>query len=285
LADESIRLVSAKDCCEKKCCQFFPREKIKSLRQKMWLADFRMRSAKKLEVHRNVHIDTHGNKVVTLENVEVCCTAWYTIHAVSKADFYRFRKYSLMGRRSRFHGNSGTKTPMEATLEASATLSTIIVSLADAMPHKTRTLSLGEKVVQMVLLTGTKWKNILTDINDVGRIAGCGPISLSKLSVIKNQQFAEYILKRHGDKFARCTTCEKYKGLRDAHPIGTESHTRHQSKYIQHVNNQEAHRQDYYKNRALSIMRPAEVLTIIHDKMDHAKTACPCYARKNKSHG
>ena len=69
----------------------------------------------------------------------------------------------------------------------------------------------------------------------------------------------------------------------NAHPIGTESHNRHQRKYIEYVNNQEAHRQDYYKNRALSIMRPNEVLTIIHDKMDHAKTACPCYARKIKA--
>ena len=155
--------------------------------------------------------------------------------------------------------------------------------LADAMPHKMRTLPSGEKVVQMVLPTGTKWKNILMDVNEVGENVGCGPISLSKLSVIKNQQFAEYITKRPGDKFARCSACEKYKGLRDAHPIGTESHNRHQRKYIEHVNNQEAHRQDYYKNRALSIMRPNEVLTIIHDKMDHAKTACPCYARKIKA--
>jgi hypothetical protein len=30
-------------------------------------------------------------------------------------------------------------------------------------------------------------------------------------------------------------------------------------------------------------MRPAEVLTIIHDKMDHAKIACPCYAKKIKA--
>ena len=190
--------------------------------------------------------------MVTLENVEVCCTAWYTIHIVSKANFYRFRKYSLLDHRSWFHGNSGTKKPREATLQASATLSTIIVSLqcnaplADAMPHKTRTLSLGEKVVQMVLSTGTKWKNILTDINEVGRIVECGPIFLSKLSVIKNQQFAEYILKRLGDKFARCTAWKKYKGLRDVHPIGTGFHTRHQRKYIEHVNNQEAHYQDYY---------------------------------------
>ena len=283
LQDESIRLVATKDCCALNCCQLFPRDKIKSLRQEMWLADYRMRSAKKLEVHRNIHIGAHGRKVVTLENVEVCCVAWYTIHGVSKADFYRFRKHVCLGRRSRFHGNFGTKKPRHASLQAAATLSTIIVPLADAMPHKTRTLPSGEKVVQMVLPTGTKWKNILADINDVGEKTGCVPISLSKLSVIKNQQFAEYILKRPGDKFARCTTCEKYKGLRDAHPIGTESHTRHQRKYIEHVNNQDAHRQDYYKNRALSIMRPSDVLTVIHDKMDHAKTACPCYARKIKA--
>ena len=283
LGDGSIRSVSTKDCCGKRCCQLFPRDKIKSLRQEMWLADFRMRSAKKLEVHRNIHMDAEGHKTVTLENIEVCCIAWYIIHAVSKADFYRFRSYSSQGRRSRFHGNFGTKKPREASLQAAATLSTIILPLADAMPHKTRTLPTGEKVVQMVLPAGTKWKTILADINDVGQKVGCGPISLSKLSVIKNQQFAEYITKRPGDKFARCTSCEKYKGLRDAHPIGTESHNKHQRKYIEHVNNQEAHRQDYYKNRALSIMRPNEVLTIIHDKMDHAKTACPCYARKIKA--
>ena len=205
------------------------------------------------------------------------------MHAISKADFHRFRKYSASGRRSQFHGNSGTKKPREAILQASATLSTIIVPLADAMPYKTRTLSSGKKIVQMVLPTGTKWKNILTDINEVGRIAGCGPISSSKLSVIKNQQFAEYILNRLGDKFARCTTCEKYKGLRDAHPIGTESHIRHKTKYIEHVNNQKTHRQNYYKNCALSVMRPTEVLTVIHDKMDHANTASPCYARKIKA--
>ena len=139
---------------------------------------------KKLEVHLNLHINTHGHKVVTLENVEVCCIAWYIIHAVSKADFYRFWKYSMLDCRSRFHGNSCTKKPRNATLQASATLSTIIVPLADAMSHKMRTLPLGEKL-QMVLPMGTKWTNILTDNNEVGCKAECGPISLFKLSVIK----------------------------------------------------------------------------------------------------
>jgi hypothetical protein len=162
-----------------------------------------MRSAKKLEVHRNMHFDAGGCKVMTLENIEACCRTWYIIHAVSKANFYRFRNYSLQGWRSRFHGNSDTKKPKETTLKAAVTLSTIIRPLADAMPYKTRTLPSGEKVVQMVLPTWTKWKNILMDVNEVGEKTGCGPISLSKLNVIKNQQFAEYITKRHEDKFAR----------------------------------------------------------------------------------
>ena len=101
----------------------------------MWLADFCMRSAKKLEVYRNIHFDAEGRKVVILKNIEFCCTAWYIIHAVSKTNFYRFRNYLLQGQRSRFHDNSGTKKPREATFQAAATLSTIITPLADAMPH------------------------------------------------------------------------------------------------------------------------------------------------------
>ena len=74
-----------------------------------------MRSAKKLEVHKNLHIDIYGHKAVILEDVEVCCTTWYIIHVVSKTSFYKFQNYSSLGRRSRFHGNSGIKKPKEAT--------------------------------------------------------------------------------------------------------------------------------------------------------------------------
>ena len=95
LGETSIRFVATKDCCAKRCCQLFPCDKIKFLRQEMWLGDFRMRFAKKLEVHRNMHFNAEGCKVVTLENIEVCCTSWYIIHGVSKADFYRFRNYLL----------------------------------------------------------------------------------------------------------------------------------------------------------------------------------------------
>ena len=283
LEEESIREVATKDCCVHRCCQLFPRDKLKAIREEMWLGDFRLRSTKKLDVHRAIHVNGAGRKVITLESIDVCCTAWYTIHGVSKAEFYRQAGYAKEGRRSRHHGNLGLKKPREATRQASATLATIIVPLADAMPHKTRTIATGEKVVEKVLPTGTKWKDILLDVNAVGEKAGLQPISLSKLSAIKKANFSEYITKRRGDKFARCSNCEKLKRLRDAHTMGTESYIAHQLNYFKHVNMQEAHRHDYYTNRALSISLPLEVLTVIHDKMDHAKTTSPCFAHRIKA--
>lgn len=92
----------------------------------------------------------------------------------------------------------------------------------------------------------------------------------------KNQRLPKNILKRPRDKFSRCTTCEKYKNIADAQHTCIESYTSHQNTHthIKHVNNEEAHYQYYYKNRALSIMRPMEVLIVIHVKMDHVKTTC-----------
>src|SRR5450631_355085 len=283
LCEESIREVATKDCCVHRCCQLFPRDKLKAIREEMWLGDFRLRSTKKLDVYRAIHVNGAGRKVITLESIDVCCTAWYTIHGVSKAEFYRQAAYAKEGRRSRHHGNTGLKKPREATRQATATLATIIVPLADAMSHKTRTLTTGEKVVEKVLPTGTKWKDILLDVNAVGEKVGLEPISLSKLNAIKKANFSEYITKRRGDKFARCSNCKKLKRLRDAHTMGTESFAAHQMNYFKHVNMQEAHRNDYYTNRALSISRPLEVLTIIHDKMDHAKTTSPCFANRIKA--
>ena len=167
----------------------------------------------------------------------------------------------------------GLKKPREATRQTTATLATIIVPLADAMPHKTRTLTNGEKVVEKILPTCTKWKDNLLDVNVVGEKVSLQSISLSKLSAIKKTNFSKYITKRRGDKCTRCCNCENLKRLRDAHTMGTESYAAHQLNYFKHVNMQEAHCNDYYTNRALSISRPLEVFTVIHDKMDHAKIA------------
>jgi hypothetical protein len=50
-----------------------------------------------------------------------------------------------------------------------------------------------------------------------------------------------------------------------------------------HIDIQRAHKELYYANRRLSEKQPTKVLTIIHDKMDHSKTACPHFSHKNKA--
>jgi hypothetical protein len=64
--------------------------------------------------------------------------------------------------------------------------------------------------------------------------------------------------------------------------MGTESYATHQLNYFKHVNMQEAHRNDYNTNKVLSISRPLEVLTVIHNKIDHVKTTSPCFANQIK---
>ena len=124
-------------------------------------------------------------KVITIENIDMCCKAWYTIHGVSKTHFYRKAAYAKEGRQSRHHRNVGLKKSKDATRQAMAILATIIVPLADAMSHKTYTLTTSEKVVEKILPTNTKWKDILLDVNAVGKKSGLEPISSSKLSAIK----------------------------------------------------------------------------------------------------
>ena len=50
-----------------------------------------------------------------------------------------------------------------------------------------------------------------------------------------------------------------------------------------HIDAQMSHRKLYYANRRLSEKEPTKVLTIIHNKMDHSKTASPHFSHKNKA--
>jgi hypothetical protein len=74
LCEKSIREVATKDCCVHRCCQLFPRDKMKAIREEMWLGGFRLRSSKKLNAHRAIHVNGAGRKVITLESINVCCT-------------------------------------------------------------------------------------------------------------------------------------------------------------------------------------------------------------------
>ena len=74
-----------------------------------------------------------------------------------------------------------------------------------------------------------------------------------------------------------------HKLLHGAHLVGSDPYNAHQQISMKHINMQQAHRHHHFKNRALSIAQPLEVMTIIHNKMNHAKFACPFYVHKEKT--
>ena len=61
----------------------------------------------KMEVHRQVHRDSRGRRMVTVEEIHVCMRAWMHIFGVLKSTFYRYQTYMNNGREALDHGNKG----------------------------------------------------------------------------------------------------------------------------------------------------------------------------------
>ena len=95
LQQVDINLVASKDCYSRNCAQTFPREKIKLLRERIYVGTtFQFRSHLKLDVHRQSWTDSDGRKIVTLEGVDVCHEAWRHIMAIPESTFYRYAKHA-----------------------------------------------------------------------------------------------------------------------------------------------------------------------------------------------
>ena len=143
----------------------------------------------------------------------MCPSAWQTIHAISRATYYRYKEMATLGKQVEGHGNLGSKKPRMHTMQATATLRVMIGDDADRMPNKTRTLNSEERVPAMVLPSAFRWKDQLPKINDGNAAMNLKPISASNLSRIWKESFLEYAPKGRGDSFAHCRTCDEYKQL------------------------------------------------------------------------
>ena len=221
--------------------------------------------------------------MITTEDIDVCARAWQNISGVPPATFYRKKAEALAGRRARHHGNVGQKKPRLHVKQATATLKTLIDNAADHMPHKAKMLTTGEKVVSRSLPSSFKWKDTILEINDINDRLGLKCIAQSTLSKIRKAHFIEYSKKAPGDNFARCSTCDRLESMIKSMVPDSSEQNMWIKKLTFHLGQQETHRQYYYTNRSLSIQRPRDVLCIIHDKMDHAKTACPLFSHKTKA--
>ena len=132
---------------------------------------------------------------------------------VSESTFYFYAKYASQNMVAQLHGNSGLQKPRAHTVQATATLRCILEKSADHMPHRSRVLSSGEKVVTKVLPATWKWKDTVLELNEVNTSFGLKKVSESNVNKIRRRSFKEYEAKKPGDNFARCSSCDKYHSL------------------------------------------------------------------------
>jgi hypothetical protein len=168
LSMKSINSVLTVNCCRRNCVQPFPRAKIDALRSQFFHEGGQyFKSHRLLDVHRQIHLDAYGNKMIMLEGVDVCPVAWYTIMGVSRATYYRWKVNANNGLRAEHHGNAGTVKPQSHSLQVTATLCLMLEQTTDHMPHRTSTIETGEKVVSKCLPSSWRWKDSLPEISIV----------------------------------------------------------------------------------------------------------------------
>ena len=160
MTPQSINAVASNTCCSQSFVQYYSRVKITVLQSRMYdKTTMQFRNHIKLDVHRQFHRDATGRNVVTFEGIDVCPFAWMKIMGVSLSTFYRNAKFAAAGHATQNHGNTGLRKPRNHTIVATAMLGAILDRHADHMPHKTRVLPSGEKVVAKVLPSNFKWKD------------------------------------------------------------------------------------------------------------------------------
>ena len=190
MTPQSINAVASNTYCTQSCVQHYPRAKIIVLRSHMYdKTTVQFKNHIKLDVHRQFHRDATGRNVVTLEGIDVCPFAWMKIMGVSSTTFYRNAKSAAAGHAAQNHGNTGLRKPRSHTVVATATLGAILDRHADHMPHKTRVLPSGEKVVAKVLPSNFKWKDQIPLVDE--HLADCGllPLKASNLSKISRLSY------------------------------------------------------------------------------------------------
>ena len=146
LTQESINAVSSKTCCSQNCIQPFSRAKIRAFRERIYHnSTFKHKAFMKTKVHRQVHRDSHGQRMVIVEEIPVCMQAWMHISGVPESTFYRYQTYINNGREALDHGKKGLLKPRKHTQQATASLKCILEKQVDHMAHRTRLSRKGRR--------------------------------------------------------------------------------------------------------------------------------------------
>lgn len=104
---------------------------------------------------------------------------------------------------------------------------------------------------------------------------GLPAVSQSGVSRIKKELFNNVAIKPVGSSFAKCTVCDQLQQFIGKSVKGSAEYVGFVKQRAAHLSHQSSCRRIYHSWREESKRNKAEILCIIHDKMDTAKTAIP----------
>ena len=102
---------------------------------------------------------------------------------------------------------------------------------------------------------------------------GLPTVSQSTISRIRKDLFNNIAIKPVGSSFAKCSTCDQLQEFILKSPKGSPEYFEFMKQREQHLAHQQSCRRLYGAWREESKRNPSDILCIIHDKMDTAKTA------------
>jgi len=144
LIQQSIVEVATKPCCQNNCMQHFPHYEIVALGYQLHVkGGVYVHKLCLLEAHKQSQKDAAGKEWITLKSRDVCLTAWWTIHGISKATSYRFKHMSREEVETEDHGNMGLKKPRTQIVQATTTLRALIVDSRSSGQNVTQIKNFG----------------------------------------------------------------------------------------------------------------------------------------------
>ena len=109
------------------------------------------------------------------------------------------------------------------------------------------------------------------------------PVSQSTVSVMKKKLFKNVEVKASNNNFSRCSECDFLQDCISKYPWDRDEWATLVNDKTKHINYQNACRRLYHGWSSNSVDSPTEFLCIIHDKMDHTKSAIPRMQRSTKA--
>ena len=100
----------------------------------------------------------------------------------------------------------------------------------------------------MCLPTTFQWKKQIKELNNVNATFGLKEVSTSSLSKIRASKFSKFEVKKPGDNFAWCTTCDTLQVFKRASLVESITYLKWSRKLDRHLAIARAHRDYYYIN-------------------------------------